>query len=263
VSSRYEGRHRGHNNGRRIPQSLRAGFALPTAAAATLVVTATGATVAQSAPINLDLTGVEAARTRAANAAFERAEDTQRRQQFELKVSAARARVQEEQRASRDRARKAVERRKAAAEAQAKAKAAAVAAAEKERRERHKWVEPVAGATFTSGFGWRWGRMHNGNDFATPVGTPIVAMSSGTVTFVGQDGGYGNKIEIEYWDGSVSWYAHLNDFNVTVGQQVSPGDLVGHTGNTGSSTGPHLHLEIHPNGGPAINPAPWLLERNL
>ena len=259
MSSRYEGRHRGSSNGRRIPQSLRSGFALPTAAAATLVVTATGATVAQSAPINLDLTGAEAAKARAQNAAFERAEATQQRQQYEIKISAVRSRVEAEQRISRDQARKAVAKKKAVEVAKAKA----LAAAEKERRERHKWVKPIAGATFTSGYGWRWGRMHNGNDFATPVGTPLVAMSSGTVTFVGQDGGYGNKIEIEYWDGTVSWYAHLNNFNVSVGQQVSPGDLVGTTGNTGSSTGPHLHLEIHPGGGAAVNPAPWLHEHGL
>ena len=259
MSSRYEGRHRGSSNGRRIPQSFRSGFVLPTAAAATLVVTATGATVAQSAPINLDLTGAEAAKTRAHDAAFARAEATEQRQQFELKLEAARARVDEQQRVSRDRTRKAVEQKTAAAAAKAKA----LAAAEAERRARHKWVKPIAGATFTSGYGWRWGRMHNGNDFATPIGTPLVAMSSGTVTFVGQDGGYGNKVEIEYWDGTVSWYAHMSNFNVTVGQQVSPGDLVGSTGNTGSSTGPHLHLEIHPDGGAAVNPAPWLHEHGL
>jgi murein DD-endopeptidase MepM/ murein hydrolase activator NlpD len=259
VSSRYQGRHRGSSNGRRIPQSLRSGFALPTAAAATLVVTATGATVAQSAPINLDLTGAEAAKSRAQDAAFERAEATQRRQQYELKVSAVRSRVEEEQRVSRDQARKAVAKKKAIEAAKAKA----LAAAEKERRERHKWVKPIAGATFTSGYGWRWGRMHNGNDFATPVGTPLVAMSSGTVVFAGQDGGYGNKVEIEYWDGTVSWYGHMDSIDVTVGQHVAAGERVGATGNSGSSTGPHLHLEIHPAGGGAVNPAPWLHAHGL
>ena len=261
MSSRYEGRHRGSSNGRRIPQSFRSGFVLPTAAAATLVVTATGATVAQSAPVHLDLTG-QAAKTKSANAAFERAEATQQRQQSELQLAAARARVEE--RASRDQSRKALAAKKAAdVKKAAAAKKKALAAAEAARKATEKWVMPIAGATFTSGFGWRWGRMHQGDDFATPVGTPLAAMSTGTVTFAGPESGYGNKVEIEYWDGTVSYYAHMNSISVTVGQQVAPGDVVGTSGNTGHSTGPHLHLEIHPDGGGAVDPAPWLRDHGL
>ena len=261
MSSRYEGRHRGSSNGRRIPQSFRSGFVLPTAAAATLVVTATGATVAQSAPVNLDLTG-QAAKTKSANAAFEHAEATQQRQQSELQLAAARARVEE--RASRDQSRKALAAKKAAdVKKAAAAKKKALAAAEAARKATEKWVMPIAGATFTSGFGWRWGRMHQGDDFATPVGTPLAAMSTGTVTFAGPESGYGNKVEIEYWDGTVSYYAHMNSISVTVGQQVAPGDVVGTSGNTGHSTGPHLHLEIHPHGGGAVDPAPWLRDHGL
>ena len=261
MSSRYEGRHRGSSNGRRIPQSFRSGFVLPTAAAATLVVTATGATVAQSAPVHLDLTG-QAAKTKIANAAFERAEATQQRQQSELQLAAARARVEE--RASRDQSRKALAAKKAAdVKKAAAAKTKALAAAAAARKATEKWVMPIAGATFTSGYGMRWGRMHEGDDFATPVGTPLAAMSTGTVTFAGQESGYGNKVEIEYWDGTVSYYAHMNSISVTVGQQVAPGDVVGSTGNTGHSTGPHLHLEIHPHGGGAVDPAPWLRDHGL
>ncbi len=234
---------------------------LPTAAAATLVVTATGATVAQSAPVNLDLTG-QAAKTKSANAAFEHAEATQQRQQSELQLAAARARVEE--RASRDQSRKALAAKKAAdVKKAAAAKKKALAAAEAARKATEKWVMPIAGATFTSGFGWRWGRMHQGDDFATPVGTPLAAMSTGTVTFAGPESGYGNKVEIEYWDGTVSYYAHMNSISVTVGQQVAPGDVVGTSGNTGHSTGPHLHLEIHPHGGGAVDPAPWLRDHGL
>jgi murein DD-endopeptidase MepM/ murein hydrolase activator NlpD len=261
VSSRYEGRHRGSSNGRRIPQSFRSGFVLPTAAAATLVVTATGATVAQSAPVNLDLTG-QVAKTKSANAAFERAEATQQRQQSELQLAAARARVEE--RASRDQSRKALAAKKAAdVKKAAAAKKKALAAAEAARKATEKWVMPIGGATFTSGYGMRWGRMHEGDDFATPVGTPLAAMSTGTVTFAGEESGYGNKVEIEYWDGTVSYYAHMNSIIVTVGQQVAPGDVVGSSGNTGHSTGPHLHLEIHPHGGGAVDPAPWLRDHGL
>jgi murein DD-endopeptidase MepM/ murein hydrolase activator NlpD len=273
VSSRYQGRHRGSSNGRRrIPQTFRPGFVLPTAAAATLVLTATGASVAESAPIQLDLTGAEA-RARADAAALSRAETTEERQAFELKMAAAQARVAEEQRASRERARTALlakqkaAAQKAAAAAKAKAlaaaKAKALAAAEAKRKAERKWISPITGATFTSGYGMRWGRMHNGNDFACPVGTPLMAMSQGTVIFAGQEGGYGNKVEIEYWDGTVSYYAHMDTIGVTVGQQVAAGDQVGTSGNTGQSTGPHLHLEIHPGGGGAVDPEPWLRERGV
>jgi len=231
--------------------------------------TATGASVAESAPIGLDLTGAES-RAKAQAAAAERSEAAEQRQLMELKLASARARVEEQQRVSRDQARaalvkkqKAVAAKKAAAAAQKAAKAKALAAAEAKRKAERRWVSPIAGAAFTSGYGMRWGRMHNGNDFGTPVGTPIVAMSSGTVTFVGQEGGYGNKVEIEYWDGTVSYFAHMDSFNVTVGQQVAAGDKVGASGNTGHSTGPHLHLEIHPHGGGPVDPAPWLHARGI
>lgn len=223
--------------------------------------TATGATVAQSAPVHLDLTG-QAAKTKSANAAFERAEATQQRQQSELQLASVRARVEE--RASRDQSRQALAAKKAAdVKKAAAAKKKALAAAEAARKATEKWVMPIAGATFTSGYGMRWGRMHEGDDFATPVGTPLAAMSTGTVTVAGQESGYGNKVEIEYWDGTVSYYAHMNSITVSVGQQVAPGDVVGSSGNTGHSTGPHLHLEIHPDGGGAVDPAPWLRDHGL
>nr|WP_272955486.1 M23 family metallopeptidase [Pedococcus badiiscoriae] len=122
---------------------------------------------------------------------------------------------------------------------------------------------PIQGAVFTSGYGWRWGRLHAGDDFGTPVGTPLKSMSTGTVTFAGWEDGYGNKIEIQYWDGTVSVFAHLSQVETTVGRKVAPGELVGLSGNTGHSTGPHLHLEIHPNGGAPIDPAPWLRDHGL
>jgi murein DD-endopeptidase MepM/ murein hydrolase activator NlpD len=83
------------------------------------------------------------------------------------------------------------------------------------------------------------------------------------VIFAGYQGGYGNKVEIEYWDGTVSVYGHMSQIDVVVGQHLAPGDLVGLSGNTGHSTGPHLHLEIHPDGGSAIDPAPWLHDHGL
>jgi murein DD-endopeptidase MepM/ murein hydrolase activator NlpD len=143
------------------------------------------------------------------------------------------------------------------------AKAAAAKKAEEARKASQTWVMPIKGAVFTSGFGWRWGRMHQGDDFGTPVGTPLAAMSTGKVTFAGWEGGYGNKLEITYWDGTVSVFGHMSQIATSVGQSVAPGDIVGYSGNTGHSTGPHLHLEIHPDGGAAIDPAPWLRAHHL
>jgi len=217
-------------------------------------VTATGATVAESSPAYFDLTGA-AAKARANDAATARYERLEASQQREVQATAAQARVLEAARIARTAERKAV--------AKKRALAAAIKKAEADRKAREKWLMPIKGATFTSGFGWRWGRMHEGNDFGTPVGTRLGSMSTGTVIFAGVEGGYGNKVEIEYWDGTVSVYGHMSEIDVTVGQKLAPGDLVGLSGNTGHSTGPHLHLEIHPDGGAAIDPAPWLHNHGL
>jgi murein DD-endopeptidase MepM/ murein hydrolase activator NlpD len=146
---------------------------------------------------------------------------------------------------------------KAKAEAARKAKLAAVARA-------HRWVMPFSNYTLTSGFGWRWGRMHPAQDLAAPVGTPVRALSSGTVIFAGwSNEGYGYKVEIRYWDGTVSWFAHNSRLLVRVGEKVAPGEVVSYSGNTGNSTGPHLHLEIHPDGGAAVVPRTWLAKHGI
>lgn len=127
----------------------------------------------------------------------------------------------------------------------------------------HRWVLPIKHPLLTSHFGFRWGRLHAGLDFGTPVGTSLFAMSSGVVTKTGDGGGYGNKIEITYWDGTVSYFAHMSEIDVKVGQNVRPGTYVGKSGNTGHSTGPHLHLEIHPAAGDPIDPLPWLKKHGI
>jgi murein DD-endopeptidase MepM/ murein hydrolase activator NlpD len=127
----------------------------------------------------------------------------------------------------------------------------------------HRWVLPVAHYVKTSGFGMRWGKLHAGEDFAAPVGTPVHAISSGVIVFAGYDAGYGNKVEIRHWDGTCSWYGHLSKIDVKVGQKVDPGQLIGLVGDTGHSTGPHLHLEIHPHGGGPVDPLPWLRAHGL
>ena len=117
-----------------------------------------------------------------------------------------------------------------------------------------RWSWPAKGV-FSSGYGWRWGRMHKGIDIANSVGTPIVAVQSGRVTFAGwNDGGYGYLVEIIHDDGSRSLYAHQSRILVQVGEEVSQGQQVGQMGSTGRSTGPHLHFEIHAPGLGAVNP---------
>jgi murein DD-endopeptidase MepM/ murein hydrolase activator NlpD len=122
----------------------------------------------------------------------------------------------------------------------------------------HSWRLPITNPVETSGFGYRWGSLHAGEDFAVSIGTPLAAMSTGTVSYAGPESGYGILVEVRYWDGTISYYGHMSKVSVNVGQAVEPGHVVGLSGNTGYSTGPHLHLEIHPNGGPAIDPLPWL-----
>ncbi|MDA5094614.1 DUF5930 domain-containing protein [Aliiroseovarius sp. KMU-50] len=110
-----------------------------------------------------------------------------------------------------------------------------------------------SGFRFTSGFGSRWGRMHNGTDFAAAVGTPIYAPADGVVTFAGWSSGYGRLVKIQHQFGIETRYAHQSAIRVKKGQRVSRGDRIGDIGNSGRSTGPHLHYEVRVGGKP-INP---------
>lgn len=108
-------------------------------------------------------------------------------------------------------------------------------------------VWPLSG-TLTSGFGYRWGRMHEGIDIAVPEGTPVRAAKSGTVILASYYGGYGNYICVDHGGGLSTCYAHLSGYASSTGQRVSQGQVIGYSGNTGSSTGPHLHFEVRING---------------
>lgn len=124
--------------------------------------------------------------------------------------------------------------------------------------ERLPFAHPVNGSfRQSSPFGPRWGRMHSGIDFAGSTGTPIVAGGEGVVSFTGRQSGYGNTIEIEHSSGFMTRYAHLSRIRVSEGERVSRGELIGDMGNTGRSTGPHLHYEVHRNG-TAVNPATFI-----
>jgi murein DD-endopeptidase MepM/ murein hydrolase activator NlpD len=103
---------------------------------------------------------------------------------------------------------------------------------------------------------WSSGR-HTGIDFAAPIGTTIMAVESGKVVSAGPAGAYGNMIEIAHGDGTRSLYAHLSDIDVKVGQKVQRGEHIGNLGNTGNSTGPHLHFEIKKKGTP-VDPEKFL-----
>ncbi|GAB4383582.1 MAG: hypothetical protein Kow00121_45660 [Elainellaceae cyanobacterium] len=120
------------------------------------------------------------------------------------------------------------------------------------------YIWPSRGV-LSSGYGWRWGRMHQGIDIAADVGTPIYAAATGVIEFAGwNSGGYGNMVEIRHSDGSMTRYAHMNAIHVSAGQNVTQGEQIGEMGSTGYSTGPHLHFEVHlPNQG-TVNPMAYL-----
>ena len=107
---------------------------------------------------------------------------------------------------------------------------------------------------FTSGFGSRWGRQHRGVDIANAVGTPIHAVWAGEVVDAQWSGGYGLTVEIRHRDGSLTRYAHCSRLLVSVGERVSAGQIIAEMGNTGSSTGPHLHFEVIDASGVAVDP---------
>jgi len=113
---------------------------------------------------------------------------------------------------------------------------------------------PLKGSfRYTSGFGMRWGRMHKGTDFAAPHGTPIYATADGVVIHAGWQSGYGRMVKIKHEFGIETRYAHNSKLFVKKGQRVSRGQKIAAMGNTGRSTGTHLHYEVRV-GGKAVNP---------
>ncbi|MFJ2059650.1 M23 family metallopeptidase [Streptomyces sp. NPDC087908] len=159
--------------------------------------------------------------------------------------------------------------------AAAKAAAAKTAAAKKAvtvkpvaAKKAAAWVKPVAGYTLSASYnqgGAMWAHKHSGQDFAVPVGTPVKVAGSGTVVKAGPNGGgdgpaYGNAIVVKHANGTYSQYAHLSKIKVHIGQKVLVGQQIALSGNTGNSSGPHLHFEIRttPNYGSAVNPAAFL-----
>jgi len=123
------------------------------------------------------------------------------------------------------------------------------------------YIWPAKG-TLTSGYGWRWGRMHRGIDIANSTGTPIYAASAGVIEKAGWNrGGYGLLVDIRHDDGSLTRYAHNSRILVQSGQRVEQGQTIAAMGSTGFSTGPHTHFEVHASGKGAVNPIAFLPNR--
>jgi murein DD-endopeptidase MepM/ murein hydrolase activator NlpD len=116
-------------------------------------------------------------------------------------------------------------------------------------------IWPVNGPV-VSGFGMRWGRMHEGIDIAVPSGTPIRAALSGTIVLAGPNGGYGNYTCISHGGGLSTCYAHQSSFARTSGS-ISQGSILGYVGCTGHCFGDHLHFEVRING-TAVDPLGYL-----
>ncbi|MGW1259726.1 M23 family metallopeptidase [Streptomyces sp. NPDC002513] len=193
----------------------------------------------------------ESQQDRVAEAAAQAAEDAAAK-----KAAAAAAEA-------RDAARAKAAAEKKAAEEEAKKKAEAARLAELAKQ----FALPTSSYTLTSRFGdagamWSSG-YHTGLDFAAPTGTLIKAIHSGTITEAGWAGSYGYRTVLTLDDGTELWFCHQSSISVTAGQKVSTGDVIGRVGATGNVTGPHLHLEVHPNGGSAIDPMAWLQSKGV
>ena len=119
------------------------------------------------------------------------------------------------------------------------------------------YIKPLSGGRLSSGFGARWGSVYKGIDWACPIGTAIMASSGGTVVQAGWFSSYGNCVTIRHPDGKQTRYAHLSRVLVSAGQSVQQGQKIALSGNTGWSTGPHVHFEIIVNGR-QVNPMGYL-----
>ncbi|GHG81744.1 M23 family metallopeptidase [Streptomyces griseocarneus] len=162
--------------------------------------------------------------------------------------------------AKRDAAKRADEARKQAEEARKQAEAS--------RKRADGWVAPVAGYQIGQPFGKAgsmWAHKHSGQDLVVGTGTAVMSVHGGTVVKAGPNGGgdgpaYGNAIVIKHDNNTYSQYAHLSQVKVSVGQTVTTGQVIGLSGSTGNSSGPHLHFEIRttPNYGSGIEPVGFL-----
>ncbi|MFJ4361243.1 M23 family metallopeptidase [Streptomyces massasporeus] len=185
--------------------------------------------------------------------------------------AAAQAKVAKAEAVKAEKAAKAAAAKKAAEKKAAAKKAAAKKAAAKKAKP--SWVDPVKKYSLSASFaqnGGMWAHKHSGQDFAVPSGTQVVAAHGGTVVKAGGNGAgdgpaYGNAVVIKHGNGTYSQYAHLSKVTVHVGQIVKTGQEIAKSGNTGNSSGPHLHFEIRttPNYGSAVDPVKFLRAKGV
>lgn len=163
-----------------------------------------------------------------------------------------------------DRASRTQERIDLKTQQEAEKKKAAAEAARKERL-RPKYALPVAQRGLSAYFGQagvNWMSVHTGIDFPVSYGTTVMAATDGTVR-TQWNSAYGNMLILTAKDGTETWYCHLSSYRVPSGTTVKAGQPIAYSGNSGNSTGPHLHFEVHPAGGAAIDPLPWLRSHGL
>jgi murein DD-endopeptidase MepM/ murein hydrolase activator NlpD len=119
---------------------------------------------------------------------------------------------------------------------------------------------PTRGGYMTSGYGERWNSFHKGIDIAGNTGDDALVAMDGEVIYAQyNDGGYGNLIIVKHEDNMVTYYGHLSDFYVKVGDKVKKGDIIGAIGSTGFSTGPHLHFELRVDNEP-VDPTNYIVQ---
>ncbi|MBZ6254680.1 M23 family metallopeptidase [Streptomyces olivaceus] len=163
-----------------------------------------------------------------------------------------------------DRASRTQERIDLKAQQEAEKKRAAEEAARKERL-RPKFALPVAQHGLSAYYGQagiNWMSVHSGIDFPVSYGTKVMAVTDGTVR-TQYNSAYGNMLILTAKDGTETWYCHLSSYQVPSGTTVKAGDAIAFSGNSGNSTGPHLHFEVRPAGGSAIDPLSWLRSHGL
>ncbi|MER6981773.1 M23 family metallopeptidase, partial [Streptomyces carpinensis] len=163
-----------------------------------------------------------------------------------------------------DRASRTQERIDLKAQQEAEKKKAAEEAARKERL-RPKFVLPVMQRGLSAYFGQagvNWMSVHTGIDFPVSYGTTVMAATDGTVR-TQWNSAYGNMLILTAKDGTETWYCHLSRYQVPPGAIVKAGQPIAYSGNSGNSTGPHLHFEVRPGGGAPIDPLPWLRSHGL
>ncbi|MEU6918244.1 M23 family metallopeptidase [Streptomyces olindensis] len=180
--------------------------------------------------------------------------------------AAAQAKAAKAEAAKAEKAAKAAAAKKAAEKKAAAKKAAA-------KKAKPSWVDPVKKYKLSASFaqnGGMWQSTHSGQDYAVPSGTQVVAAHGGTVVKAGGNGAgdgpaYGNAVVIKHGNGTYSQYAHLSKVKVKIGQIVKTGQEIARSGNTGNSSGPHLHFEIRttPNYGSAVDPVKFLRAKGV